>query len=176
MRKLLIVVGLLLTLTAAAGVYKWTDANGKVHYSDRPVEQGELLRLPGGQAPSQGGAAATAGDQPADGQEPPETAGEDGYRLFSFASPEDNQTFRNDAGEVQIGLLLDPSLRNGHQLRLVVDGTPVKGQFASTQLMLRDVTRGTHSLRAEIIDADGVLMGATPEIRFHMRRAAAESP
>lgn len=36
----------LLSLPASAQVYKWTDANGKVHYSDKPVGNGEAVHIP----------------------------------------------------------------------------------------------------------------------------------
>lgn len=47
LRMLLITVGLVMAVSAqAAGkLYRWVDANGKVHYSDRPVAQAEELKL-----------------------------------------------------------------------------------------------------------------------------------
>jgi len=39
-------VVLLLTLTTHAKVYKWTDENGKVHYSDKPIdEKSEQIKI-----------------------------------------------------------------------------------------------------------------------------------
>lgn len=41
MRLVLILAALLLTITAqAASIYKWTDARGRVHYSDTPPPRG----------------------------------------------------------------------------------------------------------------------------------------
>lgn len=37
---------LMLSLPASAQVYKWTDAHGKVHYSDKPVGNGQAIRIP----------------------------------------------------------------------------------------------------------------------------------
>jgi hypothetical protein len=37
---------LILSMPVAAQVYKWTDANGKVHYSDKAVGNGEPIRIP----------------------------------------------------------------------------------------------------------------------------------
>jgi hypothetical protein len=41
--------GLLLAGAASAGVYKWVDKDGKVHYSDKPVAgaQEQQIRAPG---------------------------------------------------------------------------------------------------------------------------------
>lgn len=43
--RLLLLTGLLLPLTAAAGIYKWTDADGNVHYGEKPPagEQAESM-------------------------------------------------------------------------------------------------------------------------------------
>lgn len=47
MRFLSVVLGLCLSLTATAEVYRWVDADGKVHYSGRPPPQGgQLIELP----------------------------------------------------------------------------------------------------------------------------------
>lgn len=46
MRNLPVVLMLVLLSTqAVAEVYKWTDANGKVHYSDKPAGNGEPIRI-----------------------------------------------------------------------------------------------------------------------------------
>ena len=34
------------SLAAQAQVYKWTDADGKVHYSDKAVGNGQPIHLP----------------------------------------------------------------------------------------------------------------------------------
>jgi len=38
MKKLFPVAACIISLAAHAEVYKWTDAQGRVHYSDQPVE------------------------------------------------------------------------------------------------------------------------------------------
>lgn len=45
-----IILGGVLALSAAlaqAAVYKWVDQNGKTHYSDKPVQNAEKLKVPG---------------------------------------------------------------------------------------------------------------------------------
>lgn len=36
---------LIITNTALAGVYKWTDANGKVHFSDKPHKNADEIKI-----------------------------------------------------------------------------------------------------------------------------------
>lgn len=51
--KLLLVIALLaFSGSLYSGVYKWTDADGKVHYGDRPVGGAEELRIKDSPRPS----------------------------------------------------------------------------------------------------------------------------
>ncbi len=45
MKKLLITLLLFFSSLANAGVYKWTDENGNVHYGDKPTTGGERLNI-----------------------------------------------------------------------------------------------------------------------------------
>jgi len=45
MKKLLIALLLFFSSLANAGIYKWTDENGKVHYGDKPTAGGEELNI-----------------------------------------------------------------------------------------------------------------------------------
>jgi hypothetical protein len=57
MRAVLLVLFLSLPLAAVAEVYKWTDASGHAHYSDRPASS-QAKAIKGATAPSQDAAAA----------------------------------------------------------------------------------------------------------------------
>jgi hypothetical protein len=39
------IIGLLLAATAQGEVFKWTDEDGKVHYSDKPAKDSEQLQI-----------------------------------------------------------------------------------------------------------------------------------
>ncbi|MGH8530718.1 MAG: DUF4124 domain-containing protein [Nevskiales bacterium] len=45
-----VILGVILAFSAVAAqaaVYKWVDQNGKTHYSDKPVQNAEKLKVPG---------------------------------------------------------------------------------------------------------------------------------
>ena len=48
-------IAILLLLSAnivfSAGVYKWTDADGNIHYGDRPVDSAEKIKVKSGHKP-----------------------------------------------------------------------------------------------------------------------------
>ena len=45
MKTLLMTLLLFFSAWANAGIYKWTDENGKVHYGDKPTTSGERLDI-----------------------------------------------------------------------------------------------------------------------------------
>jgi len=162
----LIVIALMLPADAIAGAYKWVDESGNIHYSDRPIERAEPVRLPG-VLPAFSGVEEASAEPEAD-ESVEEFVG--GYRQFEILEPEDNQTIRSNEGRVGISLLVDPVLDQAHELRLELDGQPVQGRFVSTQMALRQVTRGTHSLRATIVDEEGAVLATSNTVNFHIRR------
>lgn len=94
-----------------------------------------------------------------------------GYSSFQLAEPEANQTVRSDTGEVKIAIFLEPALEEGHEIQLVVDGRPLEGKFTSTQLLLSDLGRGSHTLQAKIVDGEGETVASTQVLNFHVRKA-----
>lgn len=44
-KMLFLMFGLLMAAAASAGVYTWTDAQGRVHYSDKPAAGAETLDI-----------------------------------------------------------------------------------------------------------------------------------
>jgi hypothetical protein len=152
--------------TAAAGVFKYTGPDGRIQYTDRPVSGAEYVELPGG---------ATAPSPPPEPQQPQVPDVELGpYETFEVALPEDGSTIRNQAGEVQLSLILIPPLQPEHRLQILVDGQPVPGDKPGTQVTLQGLVFGTHSLRAQILDDLDVPIAYTPQVTFHMRKPLPE--
>lgn len=166
MRTRLLLTLFFLTSVSTAGVYRWQDADGVIQYTDRPVKDAEELRISGDENDS-------SQDEtiPGDSVTDPEDRPNDGYSEFQLSEPAPNQTFRTDAGEVNIAILLKPALAQGHEIQLIVDGRPLKDKFSSTQLMLSAVGRGSHTLQAKIVDAQGETYALTQVVNFHIRKA-----
>lgn len=51
-RCLLTAIALLATFSASAGIYKWVDDEGRVHYGDRPASDAPTLQIEVDEAPS----------------------------------------------------------------------------------------------------------------------------
>lgn len=168
MNKLLVVLlGCMPLLASAAGVYKWVDEQGVVHYSDKPHQGAEKMQLP--KTP----AASPPPRRPVGfSRDDDDDSGEIGgaYSAFSIAQPDNNQTIRSNEGLINISFFIQPGLQSGHKIRIFVDGRPLKDELSSPNFALRGISRGTHSLRAEIINEEGDLMAKTDPVTFHLRK------
>jgi hypothetical protein len=144
----------------SAQVYRWVDAEGQTHFSDRPQVGSERVGIPGGLGPE---------NQPP-GPELPVTPLLGPYSGFEIVSPEANQTLRIDPASLPVSLLLDPPLMVGHRLELLVDGVPVAiEEPIGTQLTLGGLSFGTHVAEARILDSSGVVARSAP-VSFHLRK------
>jgi hypothetical protein len=170
MRTALILFALL-AMPAFAGqtVWKWVDDKGVTHYSDRPVPGATKVEVsvanrsdapPPGPVPS-------AAQRPAQGQ----------YSSLQILKPAPDETFTNVGGTVEVTIQVEPPLQPVHQLNLYLDGQRVTG-FADNALSyaLKNVTRGTHTLAATILDGRGRRLIEAPPVAFHVRQESVATP
>jgi hypothetical protein len=153
----------------AKDVYKWTSAEGVIHYSDTYQPGAELMHVTGGKS-TPSGAEASAGGNPA------ATAAAGGYEHFEILTPENDETIRSNEGDVQVGLSLSPALAASHNIKILVDGVMLEGQLKGTQFSLKNLNRGSHSLEAKIVDGEGNTVASAPRISFHLRKASIIKP
>lgn len=148
---------------AYSQVYRWVDADGQTHYSDRPSTGSDAFRIQAPPEPTQSGSESVALPQPGLALLGP-------YQNLEILSPETNQTLRQDPGSLAVSLLLDPPLLPGHRLELLVDGVPITSKEPiGTQLTLSGLSVGTHVAQAQILDAAGTVARSAP-ITFHLRK------
>jgi hypothetical protein len=169
MRYLLALCLLALPLIGAAEIYKWRDTEGRWHFSDEPRAGAEPVTLPPAtvyEAPPLARTQPPAAPQPA-----PER--EAAYQAAAIATPGPEATIRNATGEVSVRVALDPGLRQGHQVRLILDGDPVGEPVPTTNFTLRNVYRGAHQVAAEVVSPDGRVLTRTGVQTFYMHRPSA---
>jgi hypothetical protein len=155
-------------------VYKWVDAQGTTHYSDRPVPGAERIEVRVGTTsvvtPSASPASTPSAKQTAADEEP-------SYRNFEIWKPGNDEVFHNIGGVLDVHIRLEPALRPGHTLSLYLDGRLVEGLPPNTQqFSLQDVYRGTHTLVAVITDQTGERVAQTPPVTFHVRQTSVLNP
>jgi hypothetical protein len=168
-RIIVILLGLLGAGTALAQAYKWTDADGVVHYSDRPQPGATEVDLGKYSAP-QGN---TLVRKPLPRR--PDSAAKDdsgGFRYtgLSIASPAAEETLWNIEAVLNVSVALSPALQSGHRLRVYFDGTPQ--EVSGTSFQLQEVYRGAHNLQAEVVDEAGKVLIRSQPSRFYVQQTS----
>lgn len=167
---------LLLLLTGAlpclAQVYRYTDAQGQVHYTNQPPAsvKAESLNLPA--APS-----TNAGSPVPSFSSSPNTSASSvaqGYSVLRITGISDGQAVRANDGNVTAGVQLEPALQPGHRLRLLLDGQTLETS-GSAAINLSGLERGDHSLQAEVLNGQQVLQ-QSPVVRFNLQRTHVNAP
>lgn len=77
---------------------------------------------------------------------------------------------------VSASVRLEPRLRAGDRVTLVLDGKAVQEPGPATSFTISPIYRGTHTLMARVEDAQGRLLCDTPTIRFHVRQPSLLQP
>jgi len=175
-RPILALLVLLAAPFAAAGeAYVWTDEDGVVHYSDRPVPGAKRIELAEpnstrSPAPRRGAAANDAEPDAGDDGETVDSAAPFRYESFAVASPGAEETLWNIEGVLNVSLALEPPLQSGHQIRVYYDGEPQI--VTSTRFQLQEVWRGVHNLQAEVLDETGNMMIRSQTNRFYVQQTS----
>lgn len=150
---------------AAAAVYRWVAPDGSVEFSDQPHPGAQKVVIPPAnvykpaQLPTPTAPAAAA----------PSRAP---YRFFRIVAPAAGATVRSNNGDVSVALKVEPALRvaRGQAFVLLLDGKRLPGRYRTPRAMLDNIDRGTHTLRAQIVNAGGKVIMATAPVTFHLMR------
>jgi hypothetical protein len=176
MRKWLILLSTMLITTASGTpAWTWTDANGQVHFSDRPVPGARQVELSGAQ-----GFGAPAARAPTSAAQPPArpapAPASVAYRSVEIASPTEQQTLWNIGAVLSVQVETDPPLQTGLRVDLILDGQRRNLDAEGLQLTLNEVYRGTHTLQAIIVDSDGAEITRSPARTFFVQQNSIQNP
>lgn len=89
------------------------------------------------------------------------------YQL-EIAEPADGAVIFTDGGDVMVRAMVVPSLANGDQLQLLVDGAPAAASATTLEFALSGIIRGLHLVQATVIDATGNVGSNTPSITLYV--------
>ncbi len=158
MKITLPIILLVMVQLAVAGVYKWTDSTGRVHYSDRPVSGVETLEmaLPGRSQPEQG----------QEGEEAVPAL----YEEVEIVAPEEDQTIRSDNGALNLSIVIRPPLTDDHRIQVLIDGAPIAGTIDSPQSSVNGVSYGSHSIQVKLVDYQEQPVATSNTVNFHLRK------
>ena len=170
----IVLFSLLLTLMAPAvgQIYKYTDDKGNTVFTNQPPEgvATESVDLP----------PANTVDIKTPEAPPPMVNGQNGndqqqpYRSLSIGGVPDEQALRANNGTFVVNAQLDPSLKQGHRVRFLLDGEPQGEAGTATSLQLTNVDRGTHLLEVEVLSGGDVIQRAKEQ--FTVQRVHLANP
>lgn len=176
MRILLVLAGLTLSLVAQPQeIYRWVDKNGQVHYADQPGSPNAervILAEPNSyeSEPSFGDSApagSAAQDTDADGTAP--------YESLAIVQPTHDQVFFGADATVVVIAELGGTLRPDHTVVFFVNGNRRPAGFGLS-LELQNLNRGSHFLRAAVLDQNGEPVITSQQITFHIRQPSINTP
>lgn len=154
--------------TAATQLYTWTDDNGVVHYSDKPVlgaqpasisdNSNVVPRLNEGSLPTT------------------QVAGKShGFKL-AIRTPANQETIRDNLGRLSINGSSEPQeIPQGYSYRLLLNGQVVNQGAVSPDFTLTNVNRGEHKLKIELVDPVGKIIASSPVSVVYLHRASQNS-
>jgi len=157
---------------AGATVYRWTDENGVIHYSDQPHANADKIHVDAAQTykPSSADTASAAGGA-AQNSPPPVP-----YRGCAIVQPQDDQAYAN-IDSLTVVVQTDPQLHSGDKVYVMVDGQALNGgNPTGPQFVLSPVDRGTHTAQAQVKDSGGAVQCQTPPVTFHVQQASLLNP
>ena len=158
-----------------AAIYRYVDDDGNVVFTDRPRKDAQTVtaEVENTYSQTQGPAAAAGTRGPyASGRRSSDEAPETepfSYQSISIVSPADDESLRDNAGNVSITATTVPPLRATDVAVLLVDGAPAVSS-QSLQFNLENVDRGTHTLAVRIQSSTGQIIGESPASTFHLQR------
>jgi hypothetical protein len=154
----------------SAVVYKWTDADGVVHYSDQPVPGAEKIVIAG--QSSLGTSAGPKGGPPPPAKKPLPALG---YSQFSIASPTPEQTFFGDE-PIPVHLNLAPELKEGQTIAWHLSGQDLSDDTNATSFTLPHLDRGTYAISATLSDPATGSSQSTESVTFYVHQPSVLSP
>lgn len=174
MKQLITGISLVIAMGAlhAAEVYRWVDEAGKIHYSDSPRPGAEAVEI---REPNVYDAPENL---PRIETEPPDPETDTpGYERLQITYPEPDSAFWDNQGNFTLRLTLEPALDSaaGHRVRVYLDGES-QGTTEKLQWRFTGVNRGSHSVRAEVIDEAGESLIQSGTVSFHLHQQSVNLP
>jgi len=163
-------------LGGAAIVYKWTDADGVVHFSDQSVPGAERIVTSSGALHGDSRPVSSSVAAPAPAQVPAKSASTLDFKQFAIVSPANEENIPG-SGSVTVRLALDPGLNAMQSITWYLNGSPLTDQAPdATQFTLNDLPRGTYTLGATVVDQSSSESKSTDTVTFYVTRPSVLSP
>jgi hypothetical protein len=95
------------------------------------------------------------------------------HQSVRIVTPQPETTIHDNNGNLNVRVEVSPQLRRegGNRVTLLVDGQAV-ASTTRPDYMLTGIDRGTHTLTAQVTNAQGDVLATSGQVTFHMWRAS----
>jgi hypothetical protein len=169
MSRLLLLALLLASFTSNAdSIYRTTDAEGNVVFTDapnasaRPAEPVPIQRTNTVRPPQQ---IEPLPDQAAPSEEPEVVP-----RTVTITSPANETSFPMGPGNFSVSVRVEPPLKKYEGLQLFMDGEPRGSAQRDTMWDLTNVFRGRHDITVGLVDNSGEVLAMSDPVRVFVHR------
>jgi hypothetical protein len=167
MLRTVLICTLFFSGVSSAQIYKTTDENGNVVFTDTPpadssvAEQVHIRELNTAPPPAQQTSPTPAPETSA--QQAPEFS-------VAITEPANESTIPNGPGNFSVRGSLKPALKRGQLLQLYLSGEPWSDPQRSPAWELVNVFRGAHDLTIGVLDSDGKSLAISEPVRVYVHR------
>jgi len=170
MLKYFVLIALVISLTipvlaTSTKIYVWRNEKGVLVFSDSPRAGAEEVKLKPEAAvvPSMNVETSLLDIKPKEL--------ENDYEVV-ITQPENNATIRDNTGSIFISGGIKPIFQRGFRIQLFVDGKAHKKPQTHTMFSLKNIDRGEHQIKMDLIDQEGKVIASSKLTTFYMHRAA----
>jgi hypothetical protein len=157
------------TASAQSPVYRSVDKDGNVTFTDRATRGGKKVHV----VPLQTyDALKPPKSTPKEKGAPDSAVKATKYDAFEIISPVPDQSVRSNAGELTVAIRVEPELREGDVISVLIDGSVVSSPSTTSIQTLTGLGRGSHVLSASIVGEDGEKWAAAGPVTFHLLKAS----
>ena len=165
MRTFTLISLLLLSLFAQATVYKWVDKDGKVHYSDEPHPNAEVVELK--EKTLNQIALPPVKNDVDDSQVIQQIQ----YQVV-ITSPTEEETVRDNNGDFQVTATVTPEIKSQYLMALKLDGQTVGQPQVGGIFQLKNIDRGEHTIVVDAMTQNGKVFASSSPRKIFLHQAA----
>lgn len=146
-------------------IYRVRDENGNVVFTDEPPKGSDAEEVELNKGNSMSLKPAPEVSVPRRDEEPQPVS----YDV-KLVSPADEKTFQHPTEPIPIQFNVTPALKEGHEVQVLHNGKPLK------KPQLEWPVRGEHSLRVQVVDAEGRVVSRSESHTIYVHRPSKQLP
>lgn len=161
-------------LPAYAEIYRWVDSDGNVVYSDEPHADAETVDLPASTVYTPVEETDSLKLSPDEENTTELNSPEIPSYQLRIITPADDESIWVNNGNVSVTMIVEPDLdtERGDQILVELDGTQVGPAQSETSFQFNNLSRGTHTLAAMVVDSTGTVLTNSSSVTFHLHRTS----